>query len=141
MISTPMNCLNAEPQLPRIELSSLSCSPNKSDNYIDLETMPIIGIELNVKRVNAGDVTQERERCDSGVGGSLTRQAGQRRCREKWNSFVRTHRPSFRCAELQMNALSVKQHAKLKKFALVRITALLEKSSQACQKSGWNRFK
>ncbi len=40
-----------------------------------------------------------------------------------------------------MNSLSVNQYSKLKKFALVRMTALMEKYSQSCQKSGWNRFK
>lgn len=66
----------------------------------------------------------------------------KKRNREKWASFIKSHRPSFKSSShLQMNSLSVKQYCKLKKFALVRITALMEKYSQACQKSGWTRFK
>ena len=87
-----------------------------------------------------------RDRCDSGVGGSLTRDIGKRR--EKWTSFVKSHRPMFsnRSDELNMSSLSVKQYDKLRKFALVRITALLEKHSPSGtligQKSfAWNKLK
>lgn len=97
-------------------------------------------LPTNEADLNNNSSAKRRERRDSGVGGSLTRDIGKRR--EKWNSFVKSHRPSFKSAStLQMSSLSVKQFSKLKKFSLVRITALMEKYSQQCQKSGWNRFK
>ena len=93
--------------------------------------------------VDLNNNSTRRERRDSGMGGSLTRGGvcGRRRNREKWSSFVRSHRASFKSSKLQLNAISVRQFSKLKKFAHVRITGLMEKYSPNCQKSGWNRFK
>ncbi len=192
-----------EDYLPKIELQSSMISNDleacgitdveqsflDENTYINLESVPVIDIELNIvnrvnnnnnnnhnnnnenyyisnnrnnlsstsssgmideseneknkKEINATHLLQvtKRERCDSGVGGSLTREIGKKRNREKWSSFVKSHRPSFKSTELQVNSLSVKQYAKLKKFALVRITALLEKHSQVGPKSTWNKFK
>ncbi len=61
--------------------------------------------------------------------------------REKWQSFIKTHRPSLKSSKTQINSLNVLQFSDLKPFALVKITALMEDYSHTCQKSGWNRFR
>lgn len=138
--------LSAEPdtsledQLPKISLAGYG-----DEEQLQLtESLPVIDIELNVIRTSAeSEVVPRRERCDSGVGGSLTREPIGRR-REKWTSFRISHRQAEMASpELIISSLSVKQYAKLKKFALVRITALLEKYSQQTSpvKSGWDKFK
>lgn len=158
-----------ENKLPKIELCQLGML-----NTVNLESLPVIDIELNIKSKSSSanrdtsscsdahtptekenmnfnssadslsdssstnmklqsctPTKTSRERCDSGVGGSLTRDIGKRR--EKWTSFMKSHRPSFsnKSDELNISSLSVKQYDKLRKFALVRITALLEKYSPA----------
>lgn len=64
-----------------------------------------------------------------------------RKRREKWTSFVKSHKLSTKSSQLCMSSLSVKQYSKLKKFALVRITALMDKHSLVSQKSSWDVFK
>lgn len=121
--STPNETINnQEDNLPKIEIKSNSSQSDLNNQSIDLNNN-------NTKR----------ERRDSGVGGSLTREISKRR--EKWGSFVKSHRPSFKSSKLQISTLTVKQYSKIKKFSLVRITALTEKYNQSGQKSSWNRFR
>jgi len=152
-----------EDQLPKISLLQLT------------ESIPAIDIELNVAKrtdellVPVAVAQQQqhvvlagprRERCDSGVGGSLSREPVGRR-REKWTSFRMSHQhgneavvgpggseagPAAGGSQLFISGLSVKQYAKLKKFALLRLTALLEKNGHHVQqapnvKFSWHKFK
>ncbi len=151
-----------EDQLPKISLLQLT------------ESIPAIDIELNVVKSSSDDFANQavpgvnhqdvalvgprRERCDSGVGGSLSREPVSRR-REKWTSFRMSHQhaqqnigfgsapgKNSNSSQLFISGLSAKQFAKLKKFALLRLTALLEKhghhSQQASSvKFNWNKFK
>ncbi|XP_077000334.1 rho GTPase-activating protein 7 isoform X2 [Tamandua tetradactyla] len=64
------------------------------------------------------------ERRDSGVGASLTR---SNRHRLRWHSFQSSHRPSLNSVSLQINCQSVAQMNLLQKYALLKLTALLEK--------------
>ena len=60
----------------------------------------------------------------------------------KWNcNFVQAHFDTIKSLKLQTNSMNVKQFTFLKKFALVRITALVEKYSQSSPKSSWDRFR
>ncbi|CAN0348301.1 unnamed protein product [Lampetra fluviatilis] len=77
-----------------------------------------------------------RERRDSGVGASLTRP--NRRARLRWPSFQRSHCPRHAgSAALQLHAQSAAQLNLLQRFALLRLTALIEKHSPT-NKHGWN---
>ncbi|XP_057187379.1 rho GTPase-activating protein 7 isoform X2 [Triplophysa rosa] len=66
-----------------------------------------------------------RERCDSGVGASLTRTNRPQKLR--WPSFQSSHRPSLSSTVLQVGCQSVLQMNLLQKYSLLKLTALLER--------------
>lgn len=66
-----------------------------------------------------------RERCDSGVGASLTR--ANRPQKLRWPSFQSSHRPSLSSTVLQVGCQSVLQMNLLQKYSLLKLTALLER--------------
>ncbi|XP_055061708.2 rho GTPase-activating protein 7 isoform X2 [Misgurnus anguillicaudatus] len=66
-----------------------------------------------------------RERCDSGVGASLTRTNRPQKLR--WPSFQTSHRPSLSSTVLQVGCQSVLQMNLLQKYSLLKLTALLER--------------
>ncbi|KAM9441442.1 stAR-related lipid transfer protein 8 isoform 1-T1 [Clarias gariepinus] len=70
--------------------------------------------------LNDGDM---RERRDSGVGASLTRPSRKLR----WHSFQNSHRPSVTSASQEINRQSAAQLNLLRKYSLLRLTAILEK--------------
>ncbi|XP_033101300.1 rho GTPase-activating protein 7-like isoform X2 [Anneissia japonica] len=80
---------------------------------------------------------QFRERRDSGVGSSLTRQASGKRTRIRWHSFQKSHRPSLNSRPFQINNMSVGQLMYVRKLSLLRLTALMERYSVSCR-SGWS---
>ena len=80
-----------------------------------------------------------RDRCDSGVDGLSLGRCNNK----KWSSFKVTDLANPDLG-VSISGLSVKQYVKLKKFALVRITTLLEKKNEQQRlaiKFSWNRFK
>lgn len=81
----------------------------------------------------------KRERRDSGVGGSLTREIGKRR--EKWPSFVKSHRPSLKTSKMLLTNLNVKQIAELKSQCFIKIEGKIEEYYQNPTKNAWNRLK
>uniref|UniRef100_A0A673FWG4 Rho GTPase-activating protein 7 n=1 Tax=Sinocyclocheilus rhinocerous TaxID=307959 RepID=A0A673FWG4_9TELE len=68
------------------------------------------------------ETLSSRERCDSGVGASLTRAN-----RLRWPSFQSSHRPSLSSTVLQVGCQSVLQMNLLQKYSLLKLTALLER--------------
>uniref|UniRef100_A0A8C1E2A7 Rho GTPase-activating protein 7 n=1 Tax=Cyprinus carpio carpio TaxID=630221 RepID=A0A8C1E2A7_CYPCA len=71
------------------------------------------------------ETLSSRERCDSGVGASLTR--ANRPQRLRWPSFQSSHRPSLSSTVLQVGCQSVLQMNLLQKYSLLKLTALLER--------------
>ncbi|XP_076869693.1 rho GTPase-activating protein 7 isoform X2 [Brachyhypopomus gauderio] len=71
------------------------------------------------------DSLTARERRDSGVGASLMRTNRPQKLR--WPSFQSSHRPSGTSFQLQVGCQSVLQMNLLRKYSLLKITALLEK--------------
>ncbi|RMZ95746.1 Rho GTPase-activating, partial [Brachionus plicatilis] len=97
-------------------------------------------LELKNETIVPGKNSEaKRERRDSGVGGSLTRDIGKRR--EKWSSFVKSHRPSLKTSKLLLTNLNVKQIAELKSRCFIKIEAKIEKYYQNPTKNAWNRLK
>ncbi|XP_064607724.1 rho GTPase-activating protein 7-like isoform X2 [Liolophura sinensis] len=87
---------------------------------------------------NASEIEGSRERRDSGVGSSLTRApSDRRRTRIRWHSFQKSHRPSFNSRSLQIIGFSAGQLMVLKKLAMVKLTAIMEKYSPV-NRTGWN---
>uniref|UniRef100_A0A8L0DU99 StAR-related lipid transfer (START) domain containing 13a n=1 Tax=Oncorhynchus mykiss TaxID=8022 RepID=A0A8L0DU99_ONCMY len=80
--------------------------------------------------LNDTDPTGTRERRDSGVGASLTRP------RHRWPSFRLSDRLSQSDSSLQISTQSAVQLSLLKKFSLLRLTAIMEKYSTS-NKHGW----
>ena len=58
---------------------------------------------------------------------SLPRNYLKRRKRLRWRSFYTAHQPSFRSRSIQLNALSVGQLVILRKLAILKMTALIER--------------
>eukprot|EP00063_Salmo_salar_P078988 XP_014053823.1 PREDICTED: stAR-related lipid transfer protein 13-like [Salmo salar] len=79
--------------------------------------------------LNDTDPTGTRERRDSGVGDSLTRP------RLRWPSFRLSDRLCQSDSSLQISTQSAVQLSLLKKFSLLRLTAIMEKYST--NKHGW----
>uniref|UniRef100_A0A671NE88 Rho GTPase-activating protein 7 n=1 Tax=Sinocyclocheilus anshuiensis TaxID=1608454 RepID=A0A671NE88_9TELE len=71
------------------------------------------------------ETLSSRERCDSGVGASLTR--ANRLQKLRWPSFQSSHRPSLSSTVLQVGCQSVLQMNLLQKYSLLKLTALLER--------------
>ncbi|XP_058653274.1 rho GTPase-activating protein 7 isoform X2 [Onychostoma macrolepis] len=71
------------------------------------------------------ETLSSRERCDSGVGASLTR--ANRPQKLRWPSFQSSHRPSLSSTVLQVGCQSVLQMNLLQKYSLLKLTALLER--------------
>ncbi|XP_077061146.1 rho GTPase-activating protein 7 isoform X3 [Siphateles boraxobius] len=71
------------------------------------------------------ETLSSRERCDSGVGASLTR--ANRPQKLRWPSFQISHRPSLSSRVLQVGCQSVLQMNLLQKYSLLKLTALLER--------------
>uniref|UniRef100_A0A8C1ZNL0 Rho GTPase-activating protein 7 n=1 Tax=Cyprinus carpio TaxID=7962 RepID=A0A8C1ZNL0_CYPCA len=71
------------------------------------------------------ETLSSRERCDSGVGASLTR--ANRPQKLRWPSFQSSHRPSLLSTVLQVGCQSVLQMNLLQKYSLLKLTALLER--------------
>ncbi|XP_043091866.1 rho GTPase-activating protein 7 isoform X2 [Puntigrus tetrazona] len=71
------------------------------------------------------ETLSSRERCDSGVGASLSR--GNRPQKLRWPSFQSSHRPSLSSTVLQVGCQSVLQMNLLQKYSLLKLTALLER--------------
>uniref|UniRef100_A0A671QS53 Rho GTPase-activating protein 7-like n=1 Tax=Sinocyclocheilus anshuiensis TaxID=1608454 RepID=A0A671QS53_9TELE len=71
------------------------------------------------------ETLNSRQRCDSGVGASLTR--ANRPQRLRWPSFQSSHRPSLPSTVLQVGCQSVLQMNLLQKYSLLKLTALLER--------------
>ncbi|GAB6028696.1 hypothetical protein CHUAL_004520 [Chamberlinius hualienensis] len=74
------------------------------------------------------------ERRDSGVGLSLTRSD---RSQSIWHTSVKCHRPSIPCRSVPLNELSSGQIMVIRKLALLKLTALMERYSPS-NRSGWN---
>jgi len=51
----------------------------------------------------------------------------KKRKRLRWRSFYTAHQPSFRSQSIQLNALSVGQVIILRKLAVLKMTALIER--------------
>ncbi|XP_052401214.1 rho GTPase-activating protein 7 isoform X1 [Carassius gibelio] len=71
------------------------------------------------------ETLSSRERCDSGVGASLSR--ANRPQKLRWPSFQSSHRPSLLSTVLQVGCQSVLQMNLLQKYSLLKLTALLER--------------
>ncbi|XP_070553254.1 rho GTPase-activating protein 7-like isoform X2 [Ptychodera flava] len=81
-------------------------------------------------------IMQIRERRDSGVGSSLSR--SMRRPRIRWHSFSKSHRPSLNSRPFQIHNLSAGQIMVLRKLALLKLTAMMERHSVSNRSwSGW----
>ncbi|XP_067950130.1 rho GTPase-activating protein 7-like isoform X3 [Watersipora subatra] len=80
-----------------------------------------------------------RERRDSGVGSSLTREPSERKkkVRLRWHSFVASHRPSFNSLNQHISSLSASQIMYLRRLALLKVTSLMEQYSPS-HKSGFS---
>ncbi|XP_032811166.2 rho GTPase-activating protein 7 isoform X1 [Petromyzon marinus] len=76
-----------------------------------------------------------QDRRESSTGQSVARP--NRRQRLRWHSFQTSHRPSLNSASLQINSQSVAQMSLVRKFSLLRLTALMERYSPS-NKQGWN---
>lgn len=89
--------------------------------------------------VSVKSAEMKRERRDSRVGGSLTRDIGKRR--EKWPSFVKSHRPSLKTSKMLLTNLNVKQIAELKSQCFIKIEGKIEEYYPNPTKNAWNRLK
>ncbi|XP_055738084.1 stAR-related lipid transfer protein 13-like isoform X1 [Salvelinus fontinalis] len=87
------------------------------------------GGERDGVSLNDTDPTGTRDRRDSGFGASLTRP------RLRWPSFRLSDRLSQSDSSLQISTQSAVQLSLLKKFSLLRLTAIMEKYST--NKHGW----
>uniref|UniRef100_A0A8C1ZPB7 Rho GTPase-activating protein 7 n=1 Tax=Cyprinus carpio TaxID=7962 RepID=A0A8C1ZPB7_CYPCA len=83
------------------------------------------------------ETLSSRERCDSGVGASLTR--ANRPQKLRWPSFQSSHRPSLLSTVLQVGCQSVLQMNLLQKYSLLKLTALLERYTPT-NKHGFKLF-
>ncbi|CAF0713750.1 unnamed protein product [Brachionus calyciflorus] len=137
--SSPME-LQPKPKTTTVVISLRKSFKKKLSE--DIDNLP--KLELKNEKIVAclsekGLEDTKRERRDSGVGGSLTREIGKRR--EKWSSFVKSHRPSFKSSKLQLTNLNVKQIAEIKSKCFIKIEGKIEKYNQNLSKNPWNRFK
>ncbi|TRY87586.1 hypothetical protein DNTS_005977, partial [Danionella cerebrum] len=122
----------------RVDIESQRDLQTSSEITLDFEGHSVMGgqatssdLERDGVSLNETDSTEMRERRDSGVGASLTRQR-----RLRWPSFQISNRLSHSVASLQINSQSAAQLSLLQKFSLLRLTAIMEKYSLS-NKHGW----
>uniref|UniRef100_A0A4W4DR70 DLC1 Rho GTPase activating protein n=1 Tax=Electrophorus electricus TaxID=8005 RepID=A0A4W4DR70_ELEEL len=104
-----------------------------SDSALDSASpCPSSPLQNRLEEENASDPESTgnatRDRRDSGMGPSLTL---NNRLKLRWPSFQSSHRPSGSSSHLQVGCQSVQQMNLLRKYSLLKITALLEKHTPA----------
>ncbi|KAK1792481.1 hypothetical protein P4O66_012416 [Electrophorus voltai] len=105
-----------------------------SDSALDSASpCPSSPLQNRLEEENASDPESTgnatRDRRDSGMGPSLT--LNNRPQKLRWPSFQSSHRPSGSSSHLQVGCQSVQQMNLLRKYSLLKITALLEKHTPA----------
>ncbi|XP_007889463.1 stAR-related lipid transfer protein 13 isoform X1 [Callorhinchus milii] len=122
-----------DPGSPQFQSSNQIMLDFEGHSVSDGRTTPS-DLERDGHSLNDSDTVGMRERRDSGVGASLTRPSRHQRLR--WPSFQISHRLSVTLASLQISNQSAAQLNLLQKFALLRLTAIMEKYSMS-NKHGW----
>ena len=98
------------------------------DNLADM--VNDLQLQMNKKsseqKINEEQNVSEDEFSDTSPD-SLPRNYLKRKKRLRWRSFYTAHQPSFRSRSIQLNALSVGQVVILRKLAILKMTALIER--------------